>query len=123
MPDSFIMRISSCVVMTTSTFGAPSVWNSPRAASNFLAVQGMTATWNVFLPRERSSALSTEANISIGERQVEMFLSSSGCFFSQYCTQPGQQEVMSGRFSPLSRRSSSSLLSSSTVRSAPSEVS
>ena len=45
MPDSLIMRISSCVVSTTSTIGSPSLVNSGRAASNFLAVQGMMATW------------------------------------------------------------------------------
>ena len=43
-PDSLIMRMSSCVVMTASTFGTPSTQNSSLAASNFFAVQGITAT-------------------------------------------------------------------------------
>ena len=44
MPDSRIMRMSSCVVITTSVLGSPSTLNSGRAASYFLAVQGITAT-------------------------------------------------------------------------------
>ena len=65
----------------------------------------------------------TAANIPSGERQVEMLGSISGCFFSAYWTQAGQQEVNSGSFSPLLRRSMNSLASSMTVRSAPVEVS
>ena len=50
IPDSLIIRISSWVVITASTFGSPSSRNSSRVASNFLAVQGITAMWKVFVP-------------------------------------------------------------------------
>ena len=44
MPDSLIILMSSWVVITSSVFGPISVTNSPRLASNFLAVQGIRAT-------------------------------------------------------------------------------
>ncbi len=43
MPDSLIMLMISWVVSTRSTSGVPSVQNSARAASIFLAVQGIMA--------------------------------------------------------------------------------
>ena len=45
MPDSWIMVMTSWVVRTRSTSGRPSWANSGRAASIFLAVQGMMAMW------------------------------------------------------------------------------
>ena len=54
---------------------------------------------------------------------MEIFFLNSGYLFSQNFTHAGQQDVKSGRFSPDSRRSSNSLDSSITVRSAPKLVS
>ena len=45
MPDSLIIMMTSWVVSTRSTSRTPSCWNSGRAASIFLAVQGMMAMW------------------------------------------------------------------------------
>ncbi len=46
MPDSWTILMTSLVVSTRSTAGEPSGWrNSGRAASIFLAVQGMMAMW------------------------------------------------------------------------------
>ena len=50
MPDSLIMLMISWVVRTRSTSGLPSCWNWGRAASIFLAVQGMMAMWKVVFP-------------------------------------------------------------------------
>ena len=71
----------------------------------------------------RASSLISAPNISCGERQEEIFLRNSGYLFSQYFTHAGQQEVNSGRLSPDSSRSTSSLDSSITVKSAPKFVS
>ena len=49
MLASLIMRASSRVVMTTSTSARPLWPSSGRAASNFLAVQGMTETTAISL--------------------------------------------------------------------------
>jgi hypothetical protein len=60
----------------------------------------------------------------MGERQLDIFGRSPGCFFSQKLTHAGQQEVNNGISAlPLSSFFSSSVDSSSTVKSAPVAVS
>ena len=52
--------------------------NSSRMASNFLAVQGIMATDTTRFPQLPKYSFITEPNISIGERQVEIFSNISG---------------------------------------------
>ena len=110
--------------MTKSTSGLPfSSLNSSLAASPFLAVQGIIATESIFLPSPLNFSFITEANICIGERQVEMLGSISGYSFSAYFIHAGQHDVNSGSFPPFASLSANSFDSSITVRSAAVDVS
>ena len=67
--------------------------NSSRMASNFLAVQGIMATDTTRFTQLPKYSFITEPNISIGERQVEIFSNISGWRVSAKRIQAGQQEV------------------------------
>ena len=64
-----------------------------------------------------------EANISMGDLQVEMCFKYLGFSISRYLTQAGQQEVNMGKGPPASSRARNSSDSSMVVKSAPKVVS